>query len=81
MRVGRYLEMADAAVLFATAAAIFGLPAFAFLCAVLDFRRRSRASFGATARKTGASSANSPGKVILRWPFASISALRKTDPR
>ena len=41
--VGKCLEMGDAAVLFATAASIFGAPALLLLIAVRDFRRHARA--------------------------------------
>jgi hypothetical protein len=43
--------MADVAVLVATAAAIFGAPALALLCAVREFRRRARV--GAPPRQRG----------------------------
>ena len=55
--------MTDAAVLFATAASIFGAPALALLIAVRDFRRWARADFSPTPQNTdigGAAVSDSP---------------------
>jgi hypothetical protein len=46
------MAMAEAAVLFATAAAIFGAPVLAFLSAVRDFRRRTRAYVSSTVQSS-----------------------------
>ena len=45
--------MDDTAVLFATAAAIFGSPAFASLYAVREFGRRARANSNPSVQRTG----------------------------
>jgi hypothetical protein len=66
MAIEEGLEMADAAVLVATAFSIFGAPALALLCAMLDFRRRARAAAPPRQRerKSGSGSLSSSPRAL-----------------